>query len=323
MGRYPFGEGKPGASLVPVIWYETISQWEHRNEVPLSSLFFHKISTLTRFRLEQQGLPVPLPYAWYLFGTAAQDLPHLIQFFPDPESEQTKVEWRGPSPELFRGDRSADLIRSTIDSILDEYPPDKGELAVDEVYTHAPFEFQRKFRRVRMAAGLTGVGSAEAAGLNVAGGLWGLTLDAFDEFPYARFPTLASSVAVVREAVNVGINVNLEQRRRLAVEAIEGFWTVFCAHLRLDHEGSKDVSQETIQSWRRMAEQRDRVFVRNLGDIVVELARWEPSIENDGTLGPVAAQRRVEQVEEERLVEEGLEALSGIGAGSVKADSGG
>jgi hypothetical protein len=318
MGRYTEGSGDPGSTLVPVLWYESIKRWQSKSNEPMPSLFFHKVTTLSRFRLEQKGLRVPLPYAWYLFGTAAEELPHSVQFFSDVQSDHTSVTWQGPSPELYEGDRTADAIRSTIDEILTDYPHARAERAVDEVYAHAPFEFQRKYRRVRIACHLTGVGSAEQDTINTVGGIWGLLAEALDDFPYENFPRLARDVGVVKETVKVCLTANLERRQALAVEVVEGFWRTFCESLRVDNEGHRNVGTATIQHWRRLAERSLQFFDRCLGDIAVEVADWDNSIEQDATLGPVVERRRAEQLIEERLVDDGLSALKEAGgAGSL------
>lgn len=304
----------PGSSLIPVVWFEVISRWTKSRGAPPSSLFFHKLTTLTRFRLEASGIPIPLPYSWFLFGPTSADLPHAVQIFSDSSREEgadeTGVEWKGPVPELYEGDRAADRVRETVDSLLADYSPDEGELAVDEAYDHAPFDFQRKYRLVRMACGLTGLGSAERPKVN-SEGVWPLALDAFETFPYDSFPSLAPSVATVREAVNVGLNANLDQRRRLATEAIEEFWGAFAYQLRADPVGRRDVSPVTVQLWRRAADRRFRRFTRNLGDIVVELSEWEPTVRGDAILGPLVEKRVAEQEREKRLIDDGFEALWG------------
>lgn len=315
MPRYHVDDEHPGSSLVPVVWFEAIDRWKKKYDVPMTSLFFHKLTTLTRFRLEAEGYPIPLPYSWFLFGPTAADLPHAVDIHSEASREEaspdTAVAWRGPRPELYPGDRGADLIRKTLDALLEEYPPDQGERAVDEAYLHAPYEFQKRYRRLRIACGLTGRGSAETQAISPTGGVWTLVQDAFEEFPYDQFATLAPSVAIVRETVNVGLNARLDQRKHLATEAIEEFWSAFAYSLRADSEGHRNVSPTTVQYWRRAAERRFRRFVRNLGDIVVDLSDWEPSIRKDATLGPFADKREAEQDQEKRLIEEGFDALWG------------
>lgn len=314
---------EPGSTLVPVVWYETVHQWEELHSEPLRSLHFHKIVTLTKFRLDSRGIRLPVPYAWFTFGTTAADLPHVIQFYPDARAEETNVSWRGETPELYSGDKSADAIRATIRELIHAYPPTLGERAVDEVYSHAPFEFQNRFRRVRIAFGVTGAGSEEQDSINVAGGLWSLVLDAFDAFPFDRFAQLSELVYPVREVVKLTISANLEQNRKLATEVLEGFWSTFAAYLRLDPEGHSNVSPTTVQRWRGVAEVRREVFARNLGDIVVELGDQDPHLVDDATLGPLAEKRRGEQTVEERLVEDGLDAVAGASLGQMRRESAG
>lgn len=301
--------GPPGKTLAPVVWFETISRWRARHDSPPSSLFFNKIATLTRFRLESKGFRVPLPFCWYFFGPTLSDTPYNVRYQSELESEHTWVDWAGPAPELYVGDRSADAIRETIDDLIATYPPDFPERAVDEAYRFAPFEFQRRFRRLRIASGVTGQSSRERPAETV-GGFLGLVSDAFDEFPYDRFSELARFVGPVREAISSAWRSEGEQRVPLVVELLEGFWTAYCSYLRIVPEGHKDVSNRRIQSWRIQAESRRRLFARNFGDLVVEMAERNKELEDDPTLGPVIDQRLSDQTEEDKLIREGLEITS-------------
>jgi len=301
---------EPGSDLVPVVWYETIHRWENSSRERMPSLFFHKIATLTKFRLEEMHVRVPLPYSWYLFGTAAEELPHSIQFYSLSDSNQTLVHWVGEAPDVYPGDHTADSIRTVIDDIIREYPAYQGERAVDEVYQHAPFPFQRSFRRVRIAMGVTGHGSEEQNLPGRLGGLWSLVVDAFDEFDYDRFSQLSFSASAVREAVKVALDMDTSVTRGLAVELLEGFWRAYAEFLRLQPEGHSNVSSRKVQLWRDDAESRRAIFERNLGDIVVELSSLEPNVSDDGTLGPLARKRGEERAEESQMIEEGLEVLA-------------
>lgn len=298
-----------GSDLVPVVLYETIERLKKaRGGVAPPSILVNKIAPLVSFRLREKRVIVPVPYAWYRFGTEIEEVPREISYLSDEDGKRTLMDWDGDAPELYPGDRSAEAIRTEITALVERYSGEgDAELAVDEVYDYAPFDFQRDYRALRICLVQTGRGSREQ-GQARGSDPWVLLTKALEGFPFEQFPVAARYVDPMREVVKLAWNVEPARDRRLMVEVVEEFWSMFCSYLRVHESGhSPNISIPTIQKWRALAE-RDRArFERILGDGVVNLSTAVRALSEDATLGPILERRLEEQKEEAQAIDEALE----------------
>lgn len=307
--RFHSKDTDTGAAVVPRVWYEVITQTQDATARPPSALLFHKLVVLARFRLEAQGIRVPIPYSWYLFGAQAEDLHSGVRLNWSNSERKTEVEWASAPPKVVGDDPGFEPVERVIHELVEQYSSEEAaELAVDEVYSHAPYDFQRRFRDVRMNLRITGRGSSGEAAAHRAD-LWNLALEAFDVFPVRHFPAVTPYLAPVKEAIRLTTSVGLERNRALSEEVIEGFWSLFCHFLRVDRVGHFDVEKATVEEWVENAESTLAYFSRNFGDIVVSLADVDPTVADDATLGSIVSSRRSDQRTESEEVEAGLAAL--------------
>jgi hypothetical protein len=184
-----------------------------------------------------------------------------------------------------------------------EFPPKEADRAVDEIYDNAPFEFQRKYRFVRIKIGTTGRGSRHGESVH-AMEIGQLIEEAFDEFPPYGFD-------VPRRYQEV-IHILLDRMSRpqpigtfaLLSEVIEEFWGLFCTYLRLDPLGNVLVDRKTIERWEDYAQMKFEIFQRNIGDIIVELCNSAPHLKEEQALAPIYEKRSREQSEEAQTIDE-------------------
>lgn len=326
------GEG----SLVPLVWYETISQYSNRFKAPMSALLFNKLVVLASFRTKEQGRAVEVPYAWYKYGPEAtvpggfvgfetlrelqgQDRDStsddtLVSILEDvPDRFSTVVSWRRDRPTHFAGDPTAELIRETIRQLVEQYgPPGLVERAVDETYEHAPYPFQRSFRDVRICMGTTGHGSAREPELRSTDP-WPVLEDALDQFPSSKFDVLSDYVEPMRRAFDAAWNQPPSRERGLARELVEEFWLAFCAQLRVHREGHHpSVPHPIVDEWERIAEIRLQKFYRNFGDILVLLSSSRPELRTDEETSEIVEERSSEQAEESKFIKSQSGILSSL-----------
>jgi hypothetical protein len=290
-----------------LVWYEAVNKYKGATGGCLpTSLIFHKTTTLAVFRLRERGIRFPFPYSWYLYGTEAEGTRQNILFKPDVTGRKTMVEWVSDIPELLPGDAESDAIRAEINAIFAERP--RVESLVDEVYERAPFEFQRKYRLLRICLGTTGRGSRfqrDCEAVNP----WALLLDALDTFPADRFHRLVRLIPAFKEAVKMAWNASPPDRDRTK-ELVEEFWRLFCCHLRLDRDGHEMISASQIKAWQEIAESRLSKWERIFGDILVEMATQNSAVGANHTLGPVVERRRREQQDEKETIDNALAVIS-------------
>ena len=181
--------------------------------------------------------------------------------------------------------------------------------AVERVYSYAPFEFQRAFRRLRLD-----LANLKRARIVVPD--YGTTLAprverVFSTLPDRDFPEVAARAPAVESTI-IKILERMEFPYPLATELAEHYWFWFCYYLRLHPDAHENVPQEALELWASKLEDQNRIFHRKLGDIVIELAMLAPEVWEDNVLGPIAVSRSREREEEDVVFKEFEDDLEGL-----------
>jgi hypothetical protein len=322
-GRKRFAYEGPAAdsALGSTTIYETIRAYKSLSGGNLpSSLYVNKVPVLTAIELQEEGVPVRLPYAWYKFGpeieapssqlwyrTAPKQGEETEELVEDEFEYRTLVDWRGAAPAFDPGDRASTAIREKVRELLVRYMGDgKCELLVDRAYEFAPYEFQRKFRIVRIHLGRTGRGSQFQEMARV-GDLWTQTHDAFQVFPKGDFPSLEVGAIVTQRIVNYSWN-RLEKRDAYAAaDTLEQFWAAFASRLRANPAGHSDaVPDWLVEEWDHLADLDTARFTRAAGDMAIRLSKTDPDVRRDDLLGEIAESREAERQTADREIDEAL-----------------
>jgi len=322
-GRKRFAYEGPAAdsAMGSTTIYETIRAYKALSGGSLpSSLYVNKVPVLTAIELQEEGVPVRLPYSWYKFGpeieapssqllyrTAPNRGGETEELVEDEFEYRTLVDWRGAAPAFDPGDRASTAIREKVRELLVRYMGDgKSELLVDRAYEFAPYDFQRKFRIVRIHLGRTGRGSQFQETARV-GDLWTQTHDAFQVFPKGDFPSLEVGAIVTQRIVNYSWN-RLEKRDTYAAaDTLEQFWAAFASCLRASPAGHSDAVPEwLVEEWDHLAVLDTARFTRAAGDMAIRLSKTDPDVRKDDLLGEIAESREAERQSADREIDEAL-----------------
>ena len=237
--------------------YMFIDRYSRVKGKPPSGVLYNKFMTLLNRELKDKlGMDMRLPHCWYRWGdeVVRYNMPYLSWIHDDPR--QTTVMFSGPTPVPVDQDEIVRYTGSYADRFIAKYGGDEGvDLAIDEVYSGAPFEFQNDYRALRE--------NLKEAKSNVPISnhtefVRSLYDKAMSDYPAASFQSTKVQVEqfrkVFEKAMDEGLSVNRLQ------QISETFWFYFCYHLRLHRSCHENVSKETISIWKSVLPEALEVF---------------------------------------------------------------
>lgn len=131
--------------------YAFIERYSRTQSHPPSGVLYNKYMTLlNRELMDKLGVDIRLPHCWYRWGdeVVRHDMPYLRWDHGDPR--KTYVSYSGECPIQESKDEIVCFSESFADSFIWRYSGDEGvDLAIDEIYSEAPFAFQNDYRRLR------------------------------------------------------------------------------------------------------------------------------------------------------------------------------
>jgi hypothetical protein len=202
-------------------------------------------------------------------------------------------------------------IREMVLQLVERYHEVEDiEDLVDEVYDYAPFEFQRKYRRVRNLFYdlVKGKIRIEDTVDNV---LVPLIDEALGQFPREEFRDLLTYSTSFREAIAIVLKED-SLELRLANELSEEFWFLFCYFLRLHPRCHENITIKTIKIWESQLPERIERYERIFGDILEEIDE-SSSLSGSDLLTSLLNRRKQEEEEELRIIQSFDDDLEGLG----------
>ncbi len=216
----------------------------------MHGVLFNKGMSLLHHRLAKKGVDLRLPHYWYKHGDIVAEywMPKQVQW-PRPSEEQTYVYWGGPPPQRLKDDALQKEILAEIEHIRDEFGVDEGGIPriIEEVYSYAPFEFQRSFK---VLFGLLREWYRPGAPIEkfIAEKFRPHFEKLVEQFPVETFPGLEMDfrkyVFVARTLLDKAQGV-----RYLLEGVSRDFWLRFCKSLRLDPKAHENIPSSTIEIW--------------------------------------------------------------------------
>ena len=211
-----------------------------------TGVLFNKFMTLLHRNLKvRHGVDIRLPHCWYRWGDEV--VRHGMSYlqWDHVEPGETRVSFRDPVQDIDGDDSVVKLIDPFVEHFIARYSGEEGaEMAVDEVYAAAPFEFQNRFRMLRESLRISRTNLVAVNQTDVIDSLFENAMGCFphDEFPEVS-PYAVQFSAVFKAALDSGVYVRELQ------EIAEYFWFYFCYHLRLHDRCHENVSVQTLGVW--------------------------------------------------------------------------
>lgn len=305
---------RAGNSEVAAAVYLTVEECERRFDDPPTGVYFNKILSVLHRQLTDVGVDIGLPHCWYRYGDEVVRYWLPNQLVWDHEAEhKTTVVWDGDAPDVLETKEAARL-RTEIERIMEEFPPESLDTLVDYVYGYAPFEFQRSFRYFRERLGLSL--HSDLDDTQVAEGLLLPNLEkASEDFDRQEFGDLRKQKEVQFETLR-GLLGSGDPDLQLIRQIAENFWFHFCYYLRLHPRAHENVPVETRQIWMEDLETSVPNLVGEFSDLLERAVRQVPDLEEHDAVGEALQGYREEREQLEDLLDatdpwfEGLEEFS-------------
>ena len=234
-----------------------IRRHESMKGSPPTGVLYNKFMILLNRELKDElGENMGLPHCWYRWGdeVVRHDMPFLVWNHDNPR--QTLVTFSGPVPDISGRDDAAAFITSFADSFIARYGGDEGfEMAIDELYSEAPFEFQNDYRVLRENLKQAGSNIPLSNHMDLVRGLYA---NAMSVYPQESFGSTRMQTEQFRKVFDRALDEELTTDRLQQIS--ETFWFYFCYHLRLHRDCHENVSAETLRIWREALPEAGEVY---------------------------------------------------------------
>ena len=273
-----------------------IEEYSKKMGDDVTGVLYNKYMTLLHRELKKEGIDIRLSHFWYRWGDAVVKYSVPYIHWTHEDAYTTKVSFIGRVPKCDPKDpviqRSMEFARD----FIREYGNGVVgvEAAIDEVYSEAPFEFQKEYRMLR--EGLKPSTSF------LCGNFYEYVMKLFDNamgaFP-KEFKKLNKQkdwfVAVFTESVNNRVS------RETLFDIIEDFWFFFCYHLRVNRRCYENVSKETLDIWKNAIPSEDVRFEHSIQNYAYQCCR---SDSDNWIIGELLRERESRISKLEQLLDE-------------------
>lgn len=226
--------------------YIFISQYRSTCGSNPSGVMYNKFMILLNRELRDKlGKDIRLPHCWYRWGdeVVRYNMPYLEWNHDDPH--KTIVQFYGQIHNPSSRDEVLNHTRLFAKEFISRYTGTEGvDLAIDEVYSKAPFRFQNDFRTLRDNLKLAQKNITVSNHLDMVRDLY---QTAMTNYPLRSFPSTELEVTqfdrLFTKALDEGLSVDRLQQMS------ETFWFYFCYHLRLHKNCHANVLKSTLDIW--------------------------------------------------------------------------
>lgn len=271
-----------------------ITKYKTSEGHPPSGLLFNKFMVLTNYRLLEQNIDMKLPHCWYRWGDEVVRYP--MMSFTQWNAEDlnyTSVDWKGAEPVSYNSTVREQSIGESADRFIADYRGKEGvESVIDEVYYHAPYPFQVKYKDYRTVINnaLAGTMSNHEV-MQIMQTKFALAMDAFPT-EFAEIRREAENFRLIAETAMVQ-SISVKDLRYMS----EDFWFFFCYYLRLKQHWN--VTDETLVHWKEPLMWEREKFQWELQDLAFKYAA-EAGTES---LNRLVADRRVRMERSDRILD--------------------
>lgn len=236
-----------GVDYVRMASFIFTNDFEKANSSKASGVLFNKFMILLNRELLSENIDIKLPHCWYRWGdeVVRYGLNYLEWNHDDPHF--TSVEYRGSVPKDYNSnDQIINIIEKYSKEFIRKYSGSECvELAIDEVYSEAPFKFQNDYRKLRESLKIsrTNVGYDNFKSYVI--NLFDIAMESFPN-DFSNINKQKSEFeSVFRMAVKNSSRDDL-------FDLTECFWFFFCYHLRINRKCHSNINKTTLEIWKEV-----------------------------------------------------------------------
>ena len=234
----------------------------------VSGVLFNKYLTLLNYESkEKRNIDIGLAHCWYRWGDVVvrQSLPYTRWTHSD--LNLTQVTFTGKEPDPVAGDPVFGHITEFTEQFIRRYRDDREgvESAVDDIYTRAPLDFQRDYKKFRESLKIS---RENIPYDNVNDYLRGLFATAMDSFPQG-FRNIRGQKNAFSAVFAYAIDNNVPADDLFDIA--EDFWFFFCYHLRVRY--NENVAPSIIDGWKNSLDLETRRYDASIQNYAYEFCR--------------------------------------------------
>jgi len=262
-----------------------------------NGMFFNKIMSLLNKQLDD----FKLSHYWYRYGdqVCRQIMPTNLEW-TNVELNETKVDWKYDIPEFFKG-LEGHTIETEIESLVKNYH-DNFETLIDDVYSYAPYDFQRKFLELRKL--FYGANNAYNWDMESYKELSKpIFRDTYDTFPIHDFKEIEEEYELVRTFIEA--KLDSENWRFKILEKIStDFWFLFCYYLRLNPKARENIPPKVLHYWEEKLSIDANRHRKSIGDTIIKSIEKDPSLLEYEAINEFYRWRKDDKEETEQMIDE-------------------
>lgn len=254
---------KKGIDYVKISACIFLNDYETYNREKASGVLFNKFMTLLHRRFKAEGFDMELPHCWYRWGDEVVRYRMSYLGWDHDYAAYTQVSWGGHYPEYQLDDPTVVKISQYSKEFINKYSgPEGAELAIDEVYDEAPFDFQNEYRKLR--ENLKIYSKRDGFIDNYKTLVDSLFTSAMNKFPHKEFKSITEERKDFEEVFRLSLHGGATPSELF--EQVEGFWFFFCYHLRLNDKCHENVPRTTLDVWTERIPWETELFTHRLQD---------------------------------------------------------
>lgn len=277
--------------------YLIIKEYESIKDEKPNGLFFNKIMSLLNKNIDN----FKLSHYWYRYGdqVCRQKMPKNLEW-TNVELNETKVDWKYNIPEFFK-EFEGHPIEGEIKSLVSKYNDNFDEL-IDDVYSYAPYEFQRRFLELRkMFYGANNAYNWDMESYKELSKP--IFKDTYDSFPIHDFKEIEEEYDLVRTFIEA--KLDSENWKFKILEKIStDFWFLFCYHLRMNPKARENIPSDILHHWEEKLSMDANRHRKSIADTIIKSIERDSNLLEYEPINEFYKWRKEDKKETEKLIDE-------------------
>lgn len=274
-----------------------IKEYESLKDEKPNGVFFNKIMSLLNKNIDS----FKLSHYWYRYGdqVCRQKMPTNLEW-TNVELNETKVDWKYDTPEFFK-ELEGHPIEEEIKSLVREYN-DNFEDLIDDVYSYAPYDFQRRFLELRKL--FYGANNAYNWDMESYKELSKPILeDTYDSFPIHDFKEIEQEYELVRTFMEAKLDSE-DWKFKILEKISTNFWFLFCYHLRMNPKARENIPPDILHHWEESLSMDADRHRKSIADTIIKSIERDSSLLEYESINEFYKWRKEDKKETEKIIDE-------------------
>jgi hypothetical protein len=249
---------------------------EHKYDSPLSRKAVHKLLYSVKDELDSERIATDIPIFWYMYGTMTATANTGVHTGGEPNDDPVTCDIA--AADIDRPEETVRRGRQAASRALERYYDLRLEGLTDRIYDDAPYEIQRRYRRLDKQLETADSTQMTLSFDRNAGPIRESLYDIIEHFPTDSFPNYENDLHIWYRLMSAELDSSGYDPKE-AKKYSKAFWRLFCLELavcendgltreQIEHElnfGSLDDTKRQLRSLLRRWE-REKAEANARGD---------------------------------------------------------